>query len=82
MKYLIVSLMLLFLNLLYSAYALKTSKEYAQKLSELRSQSERYLKLKAEIDGKVNYSTAKDYAKDDAFVPVDWSRISILKETK
>lgn len=82
MKYLMVSLILLFFNLLYSAYALKTSKEYAKKLSELRSQSERYLKLKAEIDSKINYSTAKNYARNDAFTPVDWSRISILKETK
>ncbi|MGC8852937.1 MAG: hypothetical protein ACP5P0_04970 [Hydrogenobacter sp.] len=82
MRYLIVSLLLLFLNLLYSAYAIKTSKDYAKKLSELKGHLERQLRIKAEIESKINYSTAKNYAKKGAFTPVDWSRISILQNTK
>ncbi|GBC88884.1 hypothetical protein HRbin13_01016 [bacterium HR13] len=80
MKYLVVSLLLIALNLIYSAYALKTSKEYAKKLAELRNQTERQLKLRAEIDRRINYSTAKAYAREDAFIPIDWSKVRILKD--
>ncbi|MEZ0361091.1 MAG: hypothetical protein ABWK04_04210 [Hydrogenobacter sp.] len=82
MRYIVISLVLVVANLLYSAYALKTSKDYAKKLAQLRAQMERQLKLRAEIEKLVNYATAKNYAKADGFIPIDWGKVKILKDVQ
>ncbi|MFN7065911.1 MAG: hypothetical protein ACK4OF_07175 [Aquificaceae bacterium] len=79
MKYILLSLLLLVLNLLYSAYSINLSKSYARKVSELKRERERSLLLKAEIERYVNYKTVKEYAHSTGFTPIDWSRVKVVK---
>lgn len=81
MRYLWLSLMFLGVNLLYSAYTIDLSKDYAKKVSELKREKERSLKLKAEIEALVNYKTAKSYAESTGFEPIDWSKVRIVKSS-
>ena len=82
MKYMVIASLLLLINLLYSAYALRTSKEYTKAISELRNLKEKQIKLKAKIESIVNYQTAKEYAKGRGFVPVDWGKVNIVESKK
>ncbi|MCS6998961.1 MAG: hypothetical protein N2648_01040 [Aquificaceae bacterium] len=79
MRYLLLSLLLLGINYLYSAYSIDVSKEYARKVSELKKEKERSLILKAELERHVNYRTAKVYAESAGFGPIDWSRVRLVK---
>lgn len=71
MRYLWLSLILLGVNFLYSAYSIDLSKDYAKKVSELKKEKERSLKLKAEVEELVNYKTVKSYAESAGFEPID-----------
>lgn len=82
MKYLLISLLLLVLNYLYSAYSIDVSREYAKKVSELKREKERSLILKAEVEKHINYKTAKSYAESEGFSPVDWSRVKLVKSSQ
>ncbi|MFN3471504.1 MAG: hypothetical protein ACK4LT_01535 [Aquificaceae bacterium] len=82
MKYLWLSLALLGINLLYSAYSIDLSKDYAKKVSELKREKEKSLRLKAEIEELVNYKTVKGYAESAGFEPIDWSKVKIVKNPK
>ncbi len=79
MKYIFFSSLLLLLNLLYSAYSLSVSKNYTEKLRELKREKEKILLLKVEIEKHVNYKTVKDYAKVTGFNPIDWSKVKVVK---
>ncbi len=79
MRYFLISVLLLVINLMYASYAIKVSKEYTKKLSELRLQKERELKSNAEIEERINYSVAKEYARRNGFVPIDWRRVRIVE---
>lgn len=79
MKYLIASALLLLLNLLYSAYSLNVAKDYARKVYELKKEKEKALTIKAQIESYVNYATVKRYAESVGLVPVDWSRVKVVK---
>ncbi|MEN3027852.1 MAG: hypothetical protein ABDH29_01185 [Aquificaceae bacterium] len=79
MRYLLLSLLLLAINYLYSAYSIDVSKEYTRKVSELKRERERSLILKAELEKHVNYRTAKVYAESSGFGPIDWSRVRLVK---
>lgn len=79
MKYLFFSLALLALNLLYSAYSISVSRDYARKVSELKREKEKSLMLRVEVDRHVNYRTAKGYARSAGFSPVDWNRVRVVK---
>ncbi|MFN3813105.1 MAG: hypothetical protein ACK4SM_00585, partial [Aquificaceae bacterium] len=72
MRYFFISVLFLIVNLIYASYAIKVSKEYTKKLSELRFQKERELKLHAKIEERINYSVAKEYVKRKGFVSIDW----------
>lgn len=82
MKYIILSIILLCLNYIYSAYSLSVSKDYAKKVQELKKEKERSLILKAELEKHINYKTAKDYAESAGFSPVDWGRVKLVKASK
>jgi hypothetical protein len=78
-RYFFLSLLLLFINLLYSSYAVKTARDYARKVSMLKKERERGLILRAEIERLINYPVVKNYAEDKGFSPVDWNRIKVVK---
>lgn len=79
MKYILLSALLLLANLLYSAYSINLSKNYAEKVRELKREKERYLTLKAQIEQQINYKTVKEYVQSAGFKPVDWSKIKVVK---
>ncbi|MCY0866082.1 MAG: hypothetical protein AB1353_04055 [Aquificota bacterium] len=81
MRYLWLSLMFLGINLLYSAYTIDLSKDYAKKVAELKREKEKSLKLKAQIEELINYKTAKSYAESIGFEPIDWSKVKIVKSS-
>lgn len=82
MKYLILCVLLLGINCIYSAYTIKVSREYANNVSELKREKERSLTLKAELEKYVNYRTAKVYAESSGFSPIDWSKVKVVKASR
>lgn len=79
MKYILLTIALLSINLLYSAYSINLSKNYAKKISQLKREKEKSLLLKVEIEKHINYRTVKDYAQLTGFNPIDWSKVRIVK---
>ena len=75
MKYILLSILLIILNLLYSAYAIKYSKEYVQKTIELKREYERNLLLRVRHASLINYNRAKKWSAERGFVPVDWGKV-------
>jgi hypothetical protein len=78
MRYMVLSVFLIALNLLYSAYAIKFSKEYVQKTMELKKESERNLLLKVKYANLINYTKAKKWSVEKGFVPVNWEKVSFV----
>jgi archaellum component FlaF (FlaF/FlaG flagellin family) len=78
MRYIVLSAFLIVLNLLYSAYAIKFSKEYVQKTTELKKESERNLLLKVKYANLINYTKAKKWSVERGFVPVDWEKVGFV----
>jgi hypothetical protein len=78
MGYIVLSVFLIALNLLYSAYAIKFSKEYVQKTMELKKESERNLLLKVKYANLINYTKAKKWSVEKGFVPVDWKKVGFV----
>jgi hypothetical protein len=78
MRYMVLSVFLIALNLLYSAYAIKFSKEYVQKTMELKKGSERNLLLKVKYANLINYTKAKKWSVEKGFVPVDWEKVGFV----
>jgi hypothetical protein len=78
MRYIVLSVFLIALNLLYSAYAIKFSKEYVQKTTELKKESERNLLLKVKYANLINYTKAKKWSVERGFVPVDWEKVGFV----
>lgn len=78
MKYFVAGILLLIVNLIYSSYAIYVSKDYAKKLSQLKLEKEKNLKLKAQIEKNVNYTSVKSYVEKAGFSPVDWSQVRVI----
>ena len=78
MKYLALSLFLIVLNLLYSSWSIHIFKEYAKSFKSYKRETEKNLKLKAQIEGMVNYTSAKDYANSKGFTPIDWNKVTLV----
>jgi hypothetical protein len=78
MRYIVLSVFLIALNLLYSAYAIKFSREYVQKTTELKKGSERNLLLKVKYANLINYTKAKKWSVEKGFVPVDWEKVGFV----
>ncbi|WP_333784256.1 hypothetical protein [Thermocrinis sp.] len=78
MKYIIFSLMLIALNLLYSAYSIKVAKEYVSKIAELKKESEKNLSLRVKYLNVVNYPEAKKWTKERGFIPIIWEKVSLM----
>jgi hypothetical protein len=78
MRYIVLSVFLIALNLLYSAYAIKFSREYVQKTMELKKGSERNLLLKVKYANLINYTKAKKWSVEKGFVPVDWEKVGFV----
>jgi hypothetical protein len=78
MRYIVLSVFLIALNLLYSAFAIKFSREYVQKTMELKKESERNLLLKVKYANLINYTKAKKWSTENGFVPVDWEKVGFV----
>jgi len=78
MRYIVLSVFLIALNLLYSAFAIKFSREYVQKTMELKKESERNLLLKVKYANLINYTKAKKWSVEKGFVPVDWEKVGFV----
>jgi len=78
MKYIVLSVFLIALNLIYSAYAIKFSREYVQKTMELKKEYERNLLLKVRYANLINYTKAKKWSIERGFVPVDWEKVGFV----
>jgi hypothetical protein len=78
MRYIVLSVFLIALNLIYSAYAIKFSREYVQKTMELKKESERNLLLKVKYAKLINYTKAKKWSVEKGFVPVDWEKVGFV----
>jgi len=78
MRYIVLSVFLIALNLLYSAFAIKFSREYVQKTTELKKESERNLLLKVKYANLINYTKAKKWSVENGFVPVDWEKVGFV----
>ena len=78
MKYIALSLFLIVLNFLYSSWSIHTFKEYAKSFKSYRREVEKNLKLIAQIEGMVNYTSAKDYANSKGFTPIDWNKVTLV----
>jgi hypothetical protein len=78
MRYIVLSVFLIALNLLYSAYAIKFSREYVQKTTELKKESERNLLLRVKYANLINYTKAKKWSVEKGFVPVDWEKVGFV----
>ncbi len=72
-KKLLIGFFLLMLNIIYSSYALKVSKEYADKLISLKLIKEEVMLLTAEIESK------KTEAVKSARTNIEWDRIIFEK---
>jgi hypothetical protein len=78
MRYIVLSVFLIALNLLYSAFAIKFSREYVQKTMELKKESERNLLLRVKYANLINYTKAKKWSVEKGFVPVDWEKVGFV----
>jgi hypothetical protein len=78
MRYIVLSVFLIALNLLYSAYTIKFSREYVQKTMELKKESERNLLLRVKYANLINYTKAKKWSVEKGFVPVDWEKVGFV----
>jgi len=78
MRYIVLSVFLIALNLLYSAFAIKFSREYVQKTMELKKESERNLLLKVKYANLINYTKAKKWSVEKGFVPIDWGKVGFV----
>ena len=78
MRYIVLSVFLIALNLLYSAFAIKFSREYVQKTTELKKGSERNLLLKVKYANLINYTKAKKWSVEKGFVPVNWEKVGFV----
>jgi len=78
MRYIVLSVLLIAFNLLYSAYAIKFSREYVRKTMELKKESERNLLLKVRYANLINYTNAKKWSVERGFVPVDWRKVGFV----
>jgi hypothetical protein len=78
MRYIVLSVFLIAFNLIYSAYAIKFSREYVQKTMELKKESERNLLLKVKYANLINYTKAKKWSAEKGFVPVDWGKVGFV----
>jgi hypothetical protein len=78
MRYIVLSVLLIALNLLYSAFAIKFSREYVQKTIELKKESERNLLLRVKYANLINYTKAKKWSVEKGFVPVDWEKVGFV----
>ena len=78
MRYIVLSVFLIAFNLIYSAYAIKFSREYVQKTMELKKESERNLLLKVRYANLINYTRAKKWSVEKGFVPVDWKKVGFV----
>jgi len=78
MRYIVLSAFLIALNLLYSAFAIKFSREYVQKTMELKKESERNLLLRVKYANLINYTKAKKWSVEKGFVPVDWEKVGFV----
>ncbi|MFZ8784246.1 hypothetical protein [Thermocrinis sp.] len=78
MRYIVLSVFLIAFNLIYSAYAIKFSREYAQKTMELKKESEKNLLLKVKYAKLINYTKAKKWSVEKGFVPVDWGKVGFV----
>jgi hypothetical protein len=78
MRYIVLSVFLIALNLLYSAFAIKFSREYVQKTIELKKESERNLLLRVKYANLINYTKAKKWSVEKGFVPVDWEKVGFV----
>jgi len=72
-KKLLIGIFLLMLNIIYSSYALKVSKDYADKLISLKLIKEEVMLLTAEIESK------KTEAVKGARTNIEWDRIIFEK---
>ncbi|WP_029551241.1 hypothetical protein [Thermocrinis jamiesonii] len=78
MRYIVLSILLITLNFLYSAYSIRVAKEYASKLTELRKELEKNLSLRVSYSNAVNYLKAKEWTKERGFIPVSWDKVSLI----
>ncbi|SHK42361.1 hypothetical protein [Thermocrinis minervae] len=81
MKYIVLSIFLFVVNLLYSTYALRTSNMYSEKLRRLQKERDTHLLLSSRIESLVGYKSLQEFAKVHGFKPVDWGDVSFLQET-
>ncbi len=79
MKYFVGFITLMLANLLYSSYTIKVSKDYTKKVSMLKQEKEKNMKLKALIEKEVNYKTAKEYTNKAGYITVDWSKVRVVR---
>ncbi|RMH80195.1 MAG: hypothetical protein D6674_04970 [Acidobacteria bacterium] len=79
MRYLVAGIFLLIVNLIYSSYAIHVSKDYAKKLSQLKQEKDKHLKIKAQIEKSVNYTSVKSYVEKTGFNPIDWSQVRVIR---
>jgi hypothetical protein len=78
MRYIVLSVFLIAFNLIYSAFAIKFSREYVQKTMELKKESERNLLLKVKYANLINYTKAKKWSVEKGFVPIDWEKVGFV----
>ncbi len=81
MRYLVYSVLLIAVNLFYSSWSTHVSRQYARGFRDYRNEVERNLKLKAQIEGRINYNNAREYASKRGFIPIDWDNVLIVKDT-
>lgn len=79
MKYIALSAFLLIANLLYSSWSTHISKQYVKSLRDYKDEVEKNLKLKSQIEGKINYANTKDYAKKAGFISINWDKVLIME---
>ncbi len=79
MKYLVLSAFLLLINLVYSSWSTHVSKEYVKGLKTYKNEVEKNLKLKSQIESKINYTNTKEYARKAGFISINWDKVVILK---
>ncbi|WP_448587763.1 hypothetical protein [Thermocrinis sp.] len=78
MRYILLSIILLVLNFLYSAYSLKIARDYVNKTMELKRESEERLLLKVRYSKAISYPEAKRWTHERGFVPVNWEKVNLI----
>ncbi|MEN3034589.1 MAG: hypothetical protein ABDH18_06340 [Aquificaceae bacterium] len=79
MKFYILGVIFLILNIIYSSFALKVAKEHARKVSSLKQEMELRSRLKLEIQSQINYKTARQHALKEKYFSIDWNKVKILE---